>query len=207
MDTWTLCLMLALFVVTTCNNNIAIIESRTEQPRTSLLCTRKLREYTKSTTQKVLFSWYENPKETDAWAESKDCPTIYVRYLQDQHAPLPRKSRDSWWPLSYSSQKSAYQEQQFDIYYAGRSFYGIDNSKFTFADAKELDKQIIARIFSNTAANSSTRTGIVNHCAGNWQSNKHQHAHPDSSFMSSISHQSVRSTTMRRPKQSYISRV
>lgn len=137
---------------------IAVTESSTFKPDLSSICQKKLYELSKLSKNKILFSWYNNDKETTAWSESKDASIIYIRYLKDSSSPLPRKSRDSHWPLKYSSQK-AYQQQEFDIYYAGRSFYGINNNKFTLKDAQQLDKQILNRILKNINIDNITRKG------------------------------------------------
>lgn len=127
---------------------IAIVESSTNQHEVNTRCLNKLIQLRKTKGINVLWSWYDNPRETNSWSKSKDADIIYIRYLKDSQFPIPRKKRISWWPLKFLSDKR-YQQQQFDIYYAGRTFYGIDNSKFTLNDAKKLDEQILGRIFVN----------------------------------------------------------
>lgn len=121
---------------------VGIVESSTNQHKLSALCQRRLREVN----DEVLISWFDNEQETTAWVQTKNAETIYVRNLKDTKSPLPRRSRYSWWPLRYSAQKR-YQRQQFDIYYAGRSFYGIDPRTFKLNDARQLDLRILSRIF------------------------------------------------------------
>ena len=94
----------------------------------------------------VLFSWFENDQETTSWFESKDSDIIYIRSLHESDSPISRKSLFSWWPLRYSPRKR-FQSQQFDLYFAGRSFHRVLPRKFTVKDAEDLDQQILNRLF------------------------------------------------------------
>ena len=157
--------LLTFAIIILCNSdeyttrrNIAIVDSSNSDPTISSICNRNFMQL-RDANHDIITAWYDNPHATTALSESKESATIYLRYLKDSKAPLTRKSRDSWWPLSFSIQKDNIQEQQFNIFYAGRAFYGIDNTKFKLSDAKELDRQILRRIFSHIA-NNATLSGI-----------------------------------------------